>query len=66
MMRLTAGNIYIFLTGLQAEKVYVEILCAEGDSYIARDGSENGTVLRAGAEIITQCDDLYDGKVVER
>ncbi len=57
---------YIFLlTGLQAEKVAVEILCEASDGYVVRDGAENGTVLREGSEIIVEGENIYDGKVVE-
>ena len=58
---------YIFLlTGLQAEKVYVDILSEAGENYIVKDGAENGTVLREGSSVIIKADDLYDGKVVGR
>ena len=57
---------YIYLlTGLQAEKVTVEILCQVSGGYIVRDGAENGTVLREGSEIIVEGEALYDGKVVK-
>ena len=58
---------YIFLLpGLQAEKVYVDILSESGDSYIVKNGTENGTALREGSTIIVQGKDLFDGKVVGR
>jgi hypothetical protein len=58
---------YIFLlTGLQAEKVTVEIIGEYDDNYIVKDGAENGTVLREGCEIIVKGKELYDGKVVGR
>jgi hypothetical protein len=58
---------YIYLlTGLQAEKVPVTVLCENGDSFVVQDGAENGTVLRVGSEIIVKARDLYDGKVVAR
>lgn len=58
---------YIYLlTGLQAEKVYVDIISENGDSYIVKDGTENATVLREGSEIIVKAKDLYDKKVVGR
>lgn len=61
------GGQYVYLlTGLQAEKVSVEILCDDGDNYIVRDGAENGTVIREGSDIIVKGEDLYDGKVVEQ
>ncbi len=60
------GSYIYLLTGLQAEKVYVEILCPAQDGYIVRDGAENGTVLREGSDIIVEGEDLYDGKVVEQ
>ncbi len=58
-------HIYL-LTGLQAEKVYVDILSENGDICVVKDGSENGTVLREGSEIIVKANNLYDGKVVGR
>ena len=58
---------YIFLlTGLQAEKVYVDILSETGDNYIVTDGTENGTVIREGSVVIVKAEDLYHGKVVGR
>ncbi len=58
---------YIFLlTGLQAEKVSIDILSETGENYIVKDGTENGTVLREGSTIIVEADELYDGKVVGR
>jgi hypothetical protein len=58
---------YVFLlTGLQAEKVYIDILSETGESYIVKDGTENGTVLREGSVIIVEAKDLYHGKVVGR
>ncbi len=58
---------YIYLlAGLQAEKVYVDILSENGDSFIVMDGTENSTVLREGSDIIVKGKDLYDGKVVGR
>jgi hypothetical protein len=61
------GKSYVYLlTALQAEKVYVTILCENGDSYVVEDGIESGTVLREGSEIIVKAKDLYDGKVVNR
>jgi hypothetical protein len=58
---------YIYLlTGQQAEKVYVEILCETAGGYVARDGAENGTVLREGSDVIVKAEDLYDGKVVKQ
>lgn len=60
------GKTYIYLlTGLQAEKVYVDILTEVDNNYIVKDGAENGTVLREGADIIVKGEDLYDGKVVQ-
>ena len=61
------GKAYIYLlTALQAEKVYVTILCENGDSYVVEDGTISGTVLREGSEIIVKAKDLFDGKVVNR
>jgi hypothetical protein len=64
---VTRDKTHIFLlTGLQAEKVYIDILIDNGDSYIVKDGMENKTVLREGSQIILKAEDLYDGKVVGR
>lgn len=61
------GKPYIYLlTGLQAEQVKVNILCEQGDCYLVQDGSENGTVLREGSDIIVKAKDLYKDKVVLR
>lgn len=61
------GKPYIYLlTGLQAEQVNVNILCEQGDCYLVQDGSENGTVLREGSDIIVKAKDLYKDKVVLR
>ena len=55
--------VYI-VTGLQAERVPVEIL-GEYDEYVlVRDGAENGSHLRQGSELIVRGRNLYDGKVV--
>ncbi|NLT13841.1 MAG: hypothetical protein GXY05_05815 [Clostridiales bacterium] len=63
----TGNKTYIFLlTGLQAEKVYIDILSEIGENYIVKDGTENGTVLREGSSVIIKANDLYDGKVVGR
>ena len=59
------GSAFIFLqTGVRAERVDVEILTDIGDSYLVRDGAENGTPLREGATIIVKANNLYDGKIV--
>ncbi len=56
---------YIYLlTGLQAEKVSVDVLCEQDDGVVLRNGAENGTVLREGAEVIVTDEEIYDGKVV--
>ncbi len=65
--RENGDKTYIYLlTGLQAEKVSVDILSENGSSYIVKDGTENGTVLREGSEIIVKAKDLHDRKVVAR
>ncbi len=57
--------VYI-VTGLQAERVPVEVL-GEYDGYVlVRDGAETGGHLRQGSELIVRGKDLYDGKVVSR
>ena len=58
------GPYVYLLTGLQAEKVAVEVLCQAAGGYVVRDGAENGTVLREGSDIIVEGEDLYDDKVV--
>ncbi|MEL4106366.1 HlyD family efflux transporter periplasmic adaptor subunit [Oscillospiraceae bacterium WX1] len=59
------GKPYIYLlTGLQAEKVFVDIRAEKGNNYIVCDGSENNTVLREGSVIIVRAKDLANGKVV--
>ena len=59
------GVTFIYLqTGVSAERVDVEILLESGDSYIVRDGLENGTPLRAGSTIIVKANNLYHGKIV--
>lgn len=61
------GKPYIYLlTGLQAERVYVELMCEQGDCYLVKDGTVSETVLREGSEIIVKAKDLYDKKVVLR
>lgn len=61
------GKPYIYLlTGLQAEKVDVEIWREQGDCYLVKDGTVSGTVLREGSVIIVKAKDLKDKKVVLR
>ena len=59
------GTEYIYLqTSGYAEKVKVERLAESGDSYLVRDGAENGTPLRVDSTIIVKANNLYHGKVV--
>jgi len=59
------GVSFVFLqTGVRAERVDAEILMELGDSYLVRDGVQNGTPLRPGATIIVRANDLYEGKIV--
>jgi hypothetical protein len=62
-----ADKPYIYLlTGLQAEKVPVDIIGERDGKMVVRDGAESKTVLRAGAQVIVKGKDLYDGKVIDR
>jgi hypothetical protein len=55
----TVKYIYI-ISGVQAEKTDVKVLGEYGDFCLA----ERSPKLRSGTEIITEANDLYDGKVV--
>ena len=56
---------YVYaLTGVQAEKKYIEIVWETEDFYLAAEGVE-GAALREGNEIIVSARDLYDGKIME-
>ncbi len=52
------GTYLYIVSGLQARKVYADIVCEDGDCYLVSGE------LRPGVEIITKAFDLYDGKVV--
>lgn len=62
---------YVYtLTGVQAEKKYIEIVWETEDFYLAAEGVERvegaeGAALREGNEIIVSARDLYDGKIME-
>ena len=56
------GGTYVYiLEGLQASQVYVDIIGESGEYYMAQ---ETGQGLRAGDQIITRANGLYDGAVV--
>ena len=57
-----AGDDYVYiLEGLQAKRVYVSLLEEYGGFWYVRTGED----LREGMEIITEAEDLSDGKVVQ-
>ena len=57
------GNTFVYLlSGLQAEKVAVEILGDSEDFYIVK--KDPSGAIRDGSEIIVSANDLYDGKVL--
>jgi predicted nucleotidyltransferase len=53
-------NCIYIISGVQAEQVDVNILAEYDDFYLV----EPTTRLRDGTEVITEANDLYDGKVV--
>lgn len=56
---------YVYtLTGVQAEKKYIEIVWETEDFYLVAEGVEGGA-LREGNEIIVSDKELYDGKIME-
>jgi hypothetical protein len=65
-MRLDDDNrTYVFLlTGVRAERADVEIIGEYEGDYTVRDGTESGSLLRSGSEIIVKANNVYDGKVV--
>jgi len=52
------------LTGVQAEKKYINIVWETDDYYLAEPG-DRGSMLRVGNEIIVSAKDLADGKIME-
>ena len=58
------GSFVYTLTGLQAEKKYIEIVWETEDYYLAGLSTE-ASALRVGNEIILTSKELYDGKVMD-
>ncbi len=52
------------LTGVQAEKKYIEIVWETENFYLAEPGPI-GSMLRSGNEIIVSAKELHDGKIME-
>ena len=59
----TLHYLYV-LTGVQAEKKYIEIVWETESFYLAAPGPI-GSMLRSGNEIIVSAKELYDGKIME-
>jgi hypothetical protein len=61
------GQTFVYVySGGRARVERAEILGELDDVYIVRDGAREGSLLRAGAEIIVKANGLYDGKVMRR
>lgn len=60
------GSYLFIVTGMRAEKIYVEIIGDYGDDYVlVRNLDSREGKLRDGSEIITQTAGVFDGKVVK-
>lgn len=66
LMEMVTKNYIFTVTGLQAEKKYINIIWESADYYLAEISAKDPASLREGNEIILTGREIYDGMLLER